>query len=106
MEREELRMEDKLSEEEVKHVARLARISVSDPKTLEKYQYQLKKLLDEIDKIKEVKDYDDEFLIAPVDHDAKATEDEASGMISFQDMKKNAPQTKGNFVEVPVMIRE
>ena len=94
MEREELRMEDKLSEEEVKHVARLARISVSDPKTLEKYQYQLKKLLDEIDKIKEVKNYDDEFLIAPVD------------MISFQDMKKNAPQTKGNFVEVPVMIRE
>ncbi len=99
-------MEEKLTEEEVMHVARLARISVSDPKTLEKYQYQLKKLLTEIDKIKDVKDYDEEFLIAPVDHLANATPDEEKDMISFQDMKKNAPHTKGNFIEVPVMIHE
>ncbi len=99
-------MENKLSREEVLHVARLARIQISDEKTLEKYQYQLKKLLDEIDKIKEVKNYDEDFLIAPVDHEAKPTKDETQEEITFQDVKKNAPHTKGNFIEVPVMIHE
>lgn len=99
-------MENKLSKEEVMHVAKLARISVTDEKTLEKYQYQLKELLDEIDKIKEVKNYDEDFLITPVEELATPTPDEKGEMITFQEVKKNAPKVKGNFIEVPVMINE
>lgn len=99
-------MKEKLSKEEVMHVARLARISVNDPKTLEKYQYQLKELLDDVDKIKEVKNVDEEKLISPVDHSANLTEDEPKDMIGFTDVKKNVPHMKGNFIEVPVMINE
>ena len=99
------RMEE-LSKEEVLHVARLARISISDENTLEKYQYQLKELLDNIDKIKEVKGYDEELMFSPVNHQASLQEDVPGEMLSFQEVKKNTPHMKGNFVEVPVMINE
>ena len=97
---------EKLSKEEVLHVARLARISISDENTLEKYQYQLKELLDNIDKIKEVKGYDEELMFSPVDHQASLQEDVPGEMLSFKEVKKNTPHMKGNFVEVPVMINE
>ena len=79
---------EKLSKEEVLHVARLARISISDENTLEKYQYQLKELLDNIDKIKEVKGYDEELMFSPVDHQASLQEDVPGEMLSFQEVKK------------------
>ena len=44
---------DKLTKEEVLHVANLARIAVTDEE-ISKYQVELKKLLDEVDKIKEI----------------------------------------------------
>ncbi len=43
---------DKLSKEEVLHVAHLARISLTDEE-IEKFRVQLKVLMDDIDKIKE-----------------------------------------------------
>ena len=45
---------DKLTKEEVLHVADLARIELSEEE-IEKYQVQLKQLMNDIDKIKEVK---------------------------------------------------
>ena len=41
---------EKLTREEVKHVAHLARIGVSEEE-IEKYQIDLAKMIDEIDKI-------------------------------------------------------
>ena len=55
---------DKLTKEEVMHVAYLARIEVTEEE-IEKYQVELKKLLNDVDKINEVEGYDDEILIAP-----------------------------------------
>ena len=57
-------MTDKLTREEVEHVAKLARIRISDSE-MEKYQIELKKILDEVEKINDVVGYDDQFLIAP-----------------------------------------
>ena len=57
-------MKDKLTKEEVLHVAHLARIKVDDDE-IEKYQVELKQLLDDVDKIKEVEGYDEERMIAP-----------------------------------------
>ena len=45
-------MTDKLTREEVEHVAKLARIRISDSE-MEKYQIELKKILDEVEKIME-----------------------------------------------------
>lgn len=96
---------DKLSKEEVLHVAKLAKIKVSDSE-IESYEVELKKLLNEIDKIDSVKGYDEEMLIAPWNDDAALRKDEVGEMLDPKDVIKNAPRHSGNYIEVPVVINE
>ena len=96
---------DKLSKEEVLHVAHLARISLTDEE-IEKFRVQLKVLMDDIDKIKDVKDFDDEMMYTPIEENAKLREDVVGDMLSAKDVGINAPKKNGNFIEVPVMIYE
>ena len=98
-------MMDKLTKEEVEHIAHLARIGMSDSER-ETFQVELKKLLDEVDKITNIENYDDEMMITPISNKAKLREDEAKEMISAKEALANAPKKNGNFVEVPVMINE
>lgn len=98
-------MKDRLTKEEVLHVAHLARINVSD-EDIEKYQIELKQLLDDIDKIKEVENYDEELLIAPCFHNTVLRNDEEGKMLKEEEIMKNVPHHNGNFVEVPVMLNE
>ncbi len=92
-----------LSKEEVLHVAHLARIEITEEE-LEKYQRDLKILFDEIDKIKDLDDFDEEKMIAPWENDFdlnnKMSEVEKDKLLN------NVPKKKGNFVEVPVMVNE
>ena len=96
---------DKLSVEEVKHVAYLARLELTD-KEIEKFRVQLKSILNEVDKIKDMKDYDEDMMFTPVNHDTVLREDVEGEMLDYKTALKNAPRTNGNFVEVPVMIGE
>lgn len=96
---------DKLTKEEVLHVAKLARINVTEEE-IEKYQVQLKQLLDEVDKIKDVELKNEDRLITPADHNAQLRDDEAGEMLESEEIMKNVPASNGNFVEVPVMINE
>ena len=96
---------DKLSVEEVKHVAYLARLELTDAE-IEKFRVQLKTLLNEVDKIKDIKDYDDDMMFTPVNHDTVLRDDVEGEMLDYKTALKNAPRTSGNFVEVPVMIGE
>ncbi|HIT11641.1 MAG TPA: Asp-tRNA(Asn)/Glu-tRNA(Gln) amidotransferase subunit GatC [Candidatus Pelethosoma merdigallinarum] len=96
---------DKLTREEVLHVARLARIQVSDEE-IEKYQITLKQLLDDVDKIKEMDSLDTKELVTPVSEESSLREDEVGEMIPFSEFKGNVPHSVGNFIEVPVMINE
>lgn len=98
-------MEEKLELYEVEHVADLARIELTEEEK-EQYAIDLKKLLNEVEKISEIKNYDEELLITPVEHTVSLREDKNESGISFDKVKKNAPRTSGNFVEVPVMIHE
>ncbi|MCI8588565.1 MAG: Asp-tRNA(Asn)/Glu-tRNA(Gln) amidotransferase subunit GatC [Bacilli bacterium] len=98
-------MEEKLDLSVIEHVAALARIELTEEEK-EKYAVDLKKLWDEVEKISEIKNYDEELLITPVEHNIELREDINNKMISFEEVKKNAPRTSGNFVEVPVMIHE
>lgn len=96
-------MEDKLTKEEVLHVAQLARINI-DEDELETYQIELKKLLNEVEKISAVKGYDDEKLIALWDRKTELREDIAGEMLDPKEVVNNAPRHSGNYIEVPVVI--
>ena len=98
-------MTDKLTREEVEHVAKLARIRVSDSE-MEKYQIELKKILDEVEKINDVVGYDDQFLIAPWSDDSALREDESGEMLEAKEVLLNVPRHSGNYIEVPVVIGE
>lgn len=96
---------DKLTKEEVLHVAHLARIAVTEDE-IEKYQKDLKKLLDEVDKIKEIEVEDNNLLVTPVSYQSTLRNDSSVRSVEFNEIKKNVPATTGNFVEVPVMVSE
>ena len=98
-------MEEKLTREEVLHVAELARIKINDEE-MEKYQVELKKLLNEVEKINAVVGYDDDILIAPWDDVTKPREDVAGEMLPPNEVLKNAAHHSGNFIEVPAVINE
>lgn len=96
-------MKDKLTREEVLHVAELARISLSEDE-IKKYQVELKKLLNDVEKINEVEGYDDDILIACWEENTKLREDEAGEMLSPKEVISRAPRHSGNYIEVPVVI--
>ena len=98
-------MENKLSKEEVLHVAELARIRISDEE-IEKYQVELKKLLDEVEKINLVKGYDDDIMIAPWNEKARLREYQNQEMLNPKEVLENAPRHSGNYIVVPVVISE
>lgn len=98
-------MEERLTKEEVLRVAHLARIKV-DEKEIEKYQIELKKLLNDVDKIKEVTDCDEEQMIAPWSKSSILREDEPGEMLNPKEILKNVPRHSGNYVEVPIVISE
>ena len=96
---------DKLSKEEVLHVAHLARISLTEEE-IEKFRSGLKVLMDDIDKIKDVKGYDEEMMYTPIKDKARLREDEVGEMLTAKEALLNTPCKNGNFIEVPVMINE
>lgn len=98
-------MKDMLTKEEVLHVARLARINI-DEEEIEKYQVDLKTLLNEVEKINEVVGYDDEILIANWRENATLRKDEVGEMLDPKEVLKNAPRHSGNYIEVPAVISE
>ena len=98
-------MEDKLTKEEVLHVADLARISLTEEE-ISKYQVELKKLLNDVEKINEVKGYDDDILIACWDSNTELRKDEDGTMLDPKQVIENAPRHAGNYIEVPVVISE
>lgn len=98
-------MNDELTREEVMHVANLARIKVSEEE-IKKYQVQLKKLLNDVEKINEVQGYDDEILIACWDSNTELRKDEPGEMLNPKVVVENAPRHSGNYIEVPVVISD
>lgn len=98
-------MENRLSREEVLHVADLAKIRIKEDE-LEKYQIELKKIFDDIKKIDTVSGYDDEIIISPFHDHARLREDDKVSEVLVSDILKNVPRHSGNYIEVPVVINE
>lgn len=93
---------EKLTKEEVMHVLDLARLTATDEE-IEKYQVELKKMINEIDKIKELNDFDEDILIAPWSQET-SFRDEDTLKIDDADVLKNVPNKKGNFIELDVEV--
>ena len=93
---------DKLTREEVMHVLDLARLSATDEE-IEKYQVELKKMIDEIDKIKEFNDFDEDLLIAPWSNDSSLRDNDTID-IEKNDILANVPNKKGNFISLDVEV--
>ena len=98
-------MEEILSREEVLHVADLARISLTEEE-ISKYQKELKELLNDVEKINEVKGYDDDILIACWEENTELRKDVSGDMLDPKEVVNNAPRHSGNYIEVPVVIAE
>lgn len=98
-------MEEKLTREEVLHVAQLAKIKVTEEE-IEKYQVELKQLLTDVEKINEVEGYDDEILIANWSNETVLRDDTVGEMLNPKTVVENAPRHSGNYIEVPVVISE
>ena len=96
-------MNDKLTREEVLHVAELAKISLSEEE-IKKYQIELKKILNEVEKINDVSGYDDDTLIACWSDNTKLRSDKEGNMLNAKEVLKNAPRHSGNYIEVPLVI--
>ena len=93
---------DKLKKEEVMHVLDLARLSATEEE-IKKYQVELKKMIDEIDKIKELNDFDQNLLIAPWSNNSKFRENDEL-KINNDELLSNVPNKKGNFIELDVEV--
>ena len=96
---------EKLSQEEVRHIAHLARIRLTDEE-VDKYCITLAKLFESVDEIHNIKGYNDEILIAPWSDETKQRKDEIGEMLTQDEVLKNVPSKNGKFVEVPVMLNE
>lgn len=92
---------DRLTREEVLHVAHLARISVSEEE-IEEYSVELKELIDSIDKIKDVESCTDSILVTPVFHNSRMRDDNDTRSVDFSTIKNNLPSSIGRFVNVEV----
>ena len=98
-------MKDKLTKEEVEHVAHLARIEI-DEEEISMYQVKLKQLMDGIEKINEVIVNDEDILITPITHNTLLRNDSKEEMLEVNEVLKNVPNKSGNFIKVPVIINE
>ena len=95
----------KLSKEEVLHVANLAKIKLNDSE-IETYRISLAKLLNDIDKIKDIKGYDDDRMIAPWSDYCSLRNDNDIYTIDTKTALKNAGSVSGNYITVPVVVKD
>ena len=93
-----------ISKQEVQHIARLARLGLTD-KEIEKYQKELSSILDYVEKLKEV----DISGIEPTSHSIKVEnvmrEDEAKGKSAGNKLIDLAPDKKDKYLKVKPILK-
>ncbi|MHC4250126.1 MAG: Asp-tRNA(Asn)/Glu-tRNA(Gln) amidotransferase subunit GatC [Planctomycetota bacterium] len=86
----------------VEHVARLARLEFA-PDEIEEFASQLARIVDYVDKLKELDVSSDEPM-AHAAHGALLREDVAGGSLPRKDALGGAPSAGGGFFRVPPVI--
>lgn len=94
-----------LSKEEVNHVADLARLNINQDE-YELYGKQLYDILEEINKINDVKLTTDEIMISSIDFNNRYSIDEIKSMLNKEEIFKNVKHSNGDFIVVPKVLDE
>ncbi|MCF7802308.1 MAG: Asp-tRNA(Asn)/Glu-tRNA(Gln) amidotransferase subunit GatC [Candidatus Marinimicrobia bacterium] len=95
----------KISEKDVRHIATLARLELTDAE-VETLSHQMGDILTYMDKLNEVDTTDVKPLSHVHDMVNRLREDKAEPSMSREDALKNAPETDGTFFKVPRVIKE
>jgi aspartyl-tRNA(Asn)/glutamyl-tRNA(Gln) amidotransferase subunit C len=89
-----------ISRDEVLHVARLARLALSDEE-IDRLGAQLNAILEAVGKVSELDLADVEPTAHPLDLVNVWADDEPQESLSVEDALKNAPDREGGFFRVP-----
>lgn len=98
-----------LSKEEVKHIAKLSRINLS-LKEIEKFQTELSKILDYIEKLKEIDIKDIKLINYPIElknatrNDLEKLNEEKNSF--SKKLLEMAPETKNNYLKVKTILKK
>ena len=96
---------DKLTREEVLHVADLGKLELSED-DIERFSYQLKELFNEIDKVNEINIDVSEGIFSPLNNECEMFEDNYTVFEDPIKLVDNAPEKLENFVEVAGVFDE
>jgi aspartyl-tRNA(Asn)/glutamyl-tRNA(Gln) amidotransferase subunit C len=93
-------MAEELSLEQVRHVARLARLRLSDAE-LETYRAQLAEVIAHLDTIAELDVRGVEPMAHPLDIANRLDDDVVRSSMPLDDLHRNAPAVEDRFLAVP-----
>ena len=96
---------DKLTKEEVLHVADLGKLDLSDEE-IDRFSYQLKELFNEIDKVNEINVSAEEGIFSPLNNKCEMFSDEHTTFENPNRLIDNAPEKLENFIEVAGVFDE
>jgi len=98
-------MAEKITESEVRHVARLSRLVLSEPE-IKKFTRQLANVLDYFQKLNELNVYDVEPMAHAMDLSNVLRADQAKDGLSIDQVLANAPDQAPPFFKVPKVLGE
>lgn len=93
----------RLTTDEVRHLAALARVGMSDEE-LELMRDQMSHILDNFDVLSQVDTEGVEPIGHPIDLDSVMRDDESTASFSRHDMLANAPLTEGDLIRVRAVL--
>ena len=96
-------MPEPLSLDEVRHVARLARLRLTED-DLERYRGELSTVLDHIDMLERLDVEGVEPMAHPLDVTNRLADDVVAGAMPIEHLHRNAPAVEGRFLAVPKVI--
>jgi aspartyl-tRNA(Asn)/glutamyl-tRNA(Gln) amidotransferase subunit C len=91
-----------ISEEQVRHVARLSRLALTDEE-VERFRAQLSAILDAVGKVSELDLEGVEPTSHPLDVVNVLDEDEVAPSLSLEEALRNAPDPEDGFFGVPAV---
>jgi aspartyl-tRNA(Asn)/glutamyl-tRNA(Gln) amidotransferase subunit C len=92
-----------ISKEEVRHIARLARLKLSEDE-VEKFTEQLSHILEHAARVRELNLDGLEPLTHAVDRTNVMREDEVKEGLLSEEALKNAPDREGDFFRIPPIV--
>ena len=87
----------------VSHIAKLARLHITEPE-VEEYSQQLSKVLEHFKQISTVETSGVEPLVTPTDFETAWREDIPKRELTPEEIVANAPQRTGNLFTVPPVV--